>query len=261
MVIWIGTAGYSYDDWIGPVYPLNMKKKDMLEYYSGFFSMVEINFTYYQIPNPFIFAQFIKKTPPGFRFVVKAHRSFTHDRIKEEIKGHTFCQALEPLQAEGRLGAVLLQFPWSFKNNQENRDYLKWVVTCLPDLQLVVEFRHVSWIKKPIFTLLSHLQLGYVCVDEPPLKELVPPVVATTSSTGYLRFHGQNQKSWWRPKKPYERYNYLYSQEELEEWLPGIEKLKAGCTNLYVSFNNHYQGKAFQNAKTLTTLLGLEEKK
>lgn len=259
-MLWIGTAGYSYDDWIGPVYPHNIKKKEMLQYYAQFFSMVEVNFTYYQVPNPFIFAQFLKKTPPGFTFVVKAHRSFTHERKKEEKKGEAFCAALAPLQGEDRLGAVLLQFPWSFKNNQENREYLKWVVTCFPEMDLVVEFRHASWIKKPIFTLLSHLQVGYVCVDEPQLEGLVPPVTVTTSPIGYLRFHGRNQKDWWQPKKAYQRYNYLYSQEELTQWLPGIERLKKESSRLYISFNNHYQGKAFQNARTLMTLLGLEEK-
>lgn len=254
---WIGTAGYSYDDWIGPVYPVDIKKKDMLEHYARFFSMVEMNFTYYQIPNPFIFLQLLKKTPKDFIFVVKAHRSFTHDRKKEEIKSEDFCKALEPLRNESRLGAVLLQFPYSFQNNQKNRDYIKWVASLFPKDDLVVEFRHVSWIKEPIFILLEYLQVGYVCVDEPSLKGLVPPVVRSTSSIGYLRLHGRNNKRWWRPKKSYERYNYLYSEEEIEEWIPGIEKLQKETSRVYISFNNHYQGKAFQNALTLKKLLDL----
>lgn len=256
-MIWIGTAGYSYEDWVGPVYPIHVKKKDMLEHYARFFSMVEINFTYYQIPNPFIFSQFLKKTPHDFMFVVKAHRSFTHDRKKEEIKSKDFISALEPLCQENRLGAVLLQFPWSFQNNQENRDYLKWVVSLFPKQDLVVEFRHVSWIKKPIFALLEHLKVGYVCVDEPSLKGLVPPVVMVTSSIGYLRFHGRNKEKWWRPNQAYERYNYLYNEEELLEWEPKISELKERASRVYISFNNHYQGKAFANAKTMMKILGL----
>lgn len=256
-MIWVGTAGYSYEDWIGPIYPVTMKKKDMLEYYARYFSMVEINFTYYQIPNPFIFVQFLKKTPPGFVFVVKAHRSFTHSYQKEEEKIEDFCKALEPLEKEDRLGAILFQFPFRFSNNQVNRDYLKWLVHQFHQ-ELVVEFRHASWIKKPIFTLLEYLKVGYVCVDEPDLPGLVPPVVMATSPTGYLRFHGRNQEKWWHPKKAYERYNYLYRQEELEEFLPKVAELKKSCSRIYVSFNNHYQGKAFRNAQTFMSLLALE---
>ena len=155
------------------------------------------------------------------------------------------------------LGCVLAQFPWSFKHTPENERFLETVRDELPDLPVVVEFRNAAWIRDETFDRLRDLGLGCCCVDEPRLHGLVPPFAVATAPVGYVRFHGRNAAKWWRHEHAWERYDYLYSQEELAEWVPRIREIAAQAEKTYVFFNNHYEGKAGQNARQLAELLNL----
>jgi uncharacterized protein YecE (DUF72 family) len=258
MGVRIGTSGFSYDDWRGFFYPEALPKREMLAYYAGRFPTVEVNATYYQIPPPTTFSQMARKVPRGFRFAVKAHRDMTH---AEEFLPESFQQfraAVEPLREAEMLGCVLGQFPWSFKATPQNRAALERFRAELPDLPVVIEFRNAGWVSEETFALLRELGFGFCGVDEPRLKGLMPQVVKATSPIGYVRFHGRNAAKWWQHEQAYERYDYLYTEDELAEWVPRIEELADETQETFVFFNNHYQGKAGQNAQMLALLLSLE---
>lgn len=254
----IGTAGYSYEDWRGVYYPEDLDKKEMLSFYSREFSFTEVNSTYYAMPNRFMLYHMQAKTPDHFQFVIKAYRGMTHKREDNEQHFLDFKEALQPLIEKGKLGCVLAQFPTSFRNKDENRDYLKDFKERMGDIPVVIEFRHEEWIDERIFELLEEEELGYVCVDEPQFKTLVPPVVRATSRIGYVRFHGRNYKKWWHHKETYERYNYLYTEEELKDWVPKIEKLADRTEKTFVSMNNHYRAQAVINGRMLREMLEVE---
>lgn len=257
-MIRIGTSGFSYDDWKGHFYPRSVKRADMLSYYAGVFPTVEINTTYFGLPGPGVMAQMVRKVPPGFDFSVKANREMTHSgRFQPEVFAQ-FRETVAPLRDEAMLGCVLAQFPWSFKATPENRGYLEALREALEGMPVVVEFRNADWIEAPTFALLRSLGLGFCCVDEPRLRGLVPPVSTATSSIGYVRFHGRNAEKWWNHKEALERYNYLYSTPELEEWTAPITQLSAQTQTTYVYFNNHFEGKAGQNARLLAELLKVD---
>lgn len=255
-MIHIGTSGFSYKDWIGHYYPEGTASKDMLAFYAREFATCELNFTYYRQPDPKTLARMADKVPPGFIFTVKAYREMTHEREKASAaEFSTFAQGLQPLIEAGKFGCVLLQFPWAFKPSAENRAYLEACRERLGDLPAAVEFRNVAWIKDETFALLRSLELGFCCVDQPQLKGLLPPVAESTASVAYVRFHGRNAAKWWQHDEAWERYNYSYSREELQEWLPKIEKLNRAAETTYIFTNNHYQGQAVDTARQLKLLL------
>jgi uncharacterized protein YecE (DUF72 family) len=259
MQTFIGTSGYSYVDWCGPFYPSALDKNKMLEYYAKEFSFTEINSSYYHLPSPRLFVQLSKKTPEDFIFTVKAYKSLTHEReesVKEDTK--KFCFALEPLLVAGKLGAVLLQFPYSFHNQEKNRHYLADLREIFTKaIPVVIEFRHYSWAKKATWDFLRSLDLGYVCVDAPKLRGLVGQETVCTTEIAYVRFHGRNSAKWWEHKNSYERYDYLYSEEEIREWAPKIQNLDKEAKQVFVAFNNHYRGQAVQNARMMREMLKL----
>jgi uncharacterized protein YecE (DUF72 family) len=164
---------------------------------------------------------------------------------------------MEPLVERGMLGCVLGQFPWSFKATPQNREALEQFRAALPELPVVIEFRNSGWVSEETFALLRELEMGFCCVDEPRLKGLMPPVVQATSPIGYVRFHGRNAAKWWQHEQAYERYDYLYTEDELAEWVPKIRELAEETERTYLFFNNHYEGKAGQNAQMLARLLNL----
>lgn len=253
----VGTSGYSYIDWRGPFYPSALEKNKMLAYYATEFSFTEINSSYYHLPSPYLFVQLVKKSPENFIFTVKAYKSLTHERqesVKEDAK--KFNSSLEPLLAAGKLGAVLLQFPYSFHNREKNRQYLAGLRELFTaDIPIAAEFRHHSWAKEAVWGFLRSLEIGYVCVDEPELRGLVGREAVCTAKTAYVRFHGRNSANWWNHKQSYERYDYLYSEEEIKEWTPRIKNLGKEAKQVFVAFNNHYRGQAVQNAKMMRELL------
>lgn len=255
-MIYIGTAGFSYQDWKGHFYPADQDKRYMLEYYSTHFPVVEVNSTWHALPSPRTLLSMARRTPDRFHFVVKAYQGLTHRYQDNEEDFRRFLEVIRPLEDYGKLGCVLAQFPWGFKNTPANRDYLRRLRELLPGRELVVEFRHEGWITDETLELLRELNMGFCCVDEPRLKGLVRPHVFLTSRIGYVRFHGRNYEAWWdRSRESWERYDYLYSEDELREWVPGLLELDRGAERTYAIFNNHYRGKAPRNAVMLASLL------
>jgi len=253
-MIHIGTSGYSFKDWKGTFYPVKITSAEMLEFYSRHFKVVEINATYYAILKPRIFENMAERTPEDFRFIVKANSGMTHERTDNESVFHQFEDSIQPLVEAGKLKGILAQFPWSFKNDERNRKYLRTYKDRLPEYPLIVEFRHISWITEPLFGFLRELGISYCAVDEPNLPGLVPPKVMITTDPGYVRFHGRNEKTWWAGDSS-QRYNYLYSEQELKEWVPKIKQLAASTQETYVFFNNCHAGQAAKNAKTMQDML------
>lgn len=253
--IYIGTSGYSYDDWVGPIYPEDVKKTDWLKYYAErLFHCTEINYTYYRLPAARTLKAMADKTPPGFQFTVKASQELTHGRDDPDAF-EKFTSALWPLLEADKFGCVLAQFPTSFHNTPENQDYLRRLRDRLSDLPTVVEFRNREWIEDDVFELLRECGLGFCAVDQPQFKTLVPPIAWVTGPIAYVRFHGRNYAKWWSHAESYERYDYQYSEEELGEWVPKIEKMAAESDKLFAFANNHYQGQAVSTAQQISRLL------
>lgn len=260
-MILVGTSGYSYKDWVGVFYPPDTSKKMMLNYYAKHFNTVEVNSTYYALPTKRLIDGLISKGGPKMIYSIKAHQEITHIRGNGLEILNDFLDRIQPLVDKKKLGCILFQFPWSFVNNSENRKYLYLLRQEALNYPVVVEFRNVSWAKEPVFKFLEELNYGYCCVDQPRLKGLMPPIVRVTSNIGYIRFHGRNAKNWWKHNEPHERYDYLYSEEELKEWVPKILEMESKCDKVFVYMNNHYLGKAVKNAKMLISLLKSAKRK
>jgi uncharacterized protein YecE (DUF72 family) len=258
-VIRIGTSGFSYADWKGTFYPENIKQKDMLAYYAGQFDTVEINSSFYVIPGEKSFAGMANKTPEDFEFVVKAHKDMTHSEKLDKTIFNRFVGSISPLQSAGKFGCVLTQFPWSFKCTPENKDKLHEFKSYIGDVPTVVEFRNAGWVNDESFVLLADLKFGFCCVDEPKLKGLMPPIAVATSDIGYIRFHGRNTEKWWDHEQAHERYDYMYTEAELMDWMPKIMDMTGKVEKVYIYFNNHYKGKSAANAKMIARMLGLLE--
>jgi uncharacterized protein YecE (DUF72 family) len=256
-MILIGTSGFSYDDWKGFFYPEDLDKRDMLAYYASQFPAVEVNSTYYTIPGPGAFYGMARKTPPDFKFTVKVHKDMTHAEETDRGVFRTFAKSIHPLVEQGKLGCVLAQYPWGFKPSEAAHGRLRELRDELADAPTVVEFRNAAWVTPQTFELLRELHLGFCCVDEPNLRGLVPAVAAATSPVGYVRFHGRNAARWWNHEHAWERYDYLYTEEELSQWVPKVQSLAAKTDVTYLFFNNHYQGKSAQNAKMFAKMLSL----
>jgi uncharacterized protein YecE (DUF72 family) len=257
-MIFIGTSGFSYDDWKGHFYPERTSKQNMLGYYAAHFNAVEINSTYYTIPSAASFVGMDRKTPPGFTFVVKAHQNMTHTKQDDPGAFEAFRASIGPIVESGKLGCILAQYPWSFRNIPANVERLQEFRERVGGLPAVVEFRNAEWIEDETFARLRELDLGFCCVDEPQLKGLMPPVAVATSNIGYVRFHGRNFEKWWQHDQPHERYDYLYSEEELSEWTPRVKQLEQATDRMYVFFNNHFHGNSAQNAQQFAKMLGVK---
>ncbi|HOG47298.1 MAG TPA: DUF72 domain-containing protein [Anaerolineae bacterium] len=254
-MIYVGTSGYSYDDWVGPFYPPGLPKREWLPFYAREFAATEVNYTYYRLPVARTMAAMAEKTPPGFVFTVKASQELTHGREDPDAAFAAFRAGLVPLAEAGKLGCVLAQFPYSFHATGENRDYLRLFRERMDGLATVIEFRNRAWVQEATFDLLRELGLGYCCVDEPRLPGLIPPLAVATGPIAYVRFHGRNAKKWWQHENAYERYDYTYAEEELREWGPKIRALDAAAEATFVFANNHWQGQAVTTARQLRLLL------
>lgn len=257
MNIRIGTSGYSYDAWKGCFYPHGTKSADQLSYYATCFPAVELNTTYYGMPTPGMLERMAERVPPGFEFTVKAHQDLTHSGRYLPASFAQFREALQPLQERGMLGCVLAQFPFSFRRSRSNEEYLSRVREQLADIPVVVEFRNAEWVNEATFARLRDLDLGFCCVDEPRLPGLMPSVIEATTSVGYIRFHGRNSEKWHKHEKASERYNYLYSRDELVEWVPGVQQVAGQTEKTYVFFNNCHSDQAPRNAWMLAELLNV----
>jgi uncharacterized protein YecE (DUF72 family) len=253
--ILVGTSGYSYDDWVGRFYPEGTARQDFLSLYAREFSVVELNFSYYQQPNPRTLDRMLSVTTPDFSFTLKAHRSMTHE-IGEtwERDIDVFRAGIQPLVDAGRLAAVLLQFPYSFAYTAESRSRLSTLCGKLDGLPLAVEFRKSEWLREAVLEGLRERGVALVSVDEPALPKLLPPITETTGGFGYVRFHGRNKEAWWTGDNA-SRYDYLYDSSELGEWVQRIRAIIERVPVLLLFFNNHWRGNAAQNAREMRLLL------
>jgi len=264
---------------------------DRLRYYAAHFDTVEVDSSFYGLPTPATARSWAERTPPGFVFHVKAFGMMTRHGVRadrlpaslrtahdleldsrgrvthpsEALRGEVFAlfsDALEPLRTAGKLGVVLLQFPPYFVANRANREYISRSVDLLAPDRVAVEFRHASWVEpeeaRTTFGLLTSLGASYVCVDEPRMDgpTILPPLTAATSEISYARFHGRNAATWnARTGSAAERFKYLYSTQELMEWVEPVRQLQAETTTTYLMFNNCYADYAPRNAQQMLSLL------
>ena len=254
-MLYTGTSGFSYDDWVGNFYPVGMPKHKWLSYYAREFNTCEINSTFYAIPKPANMRAMSEKTGQGFLFSIKANQEMTHQRQDNAAVFEAFLKILEPIITAGKLGCVLAQFPYNFRLNRANWDYLKIFRERLGELPVAIEFRNAQWLRDEVFGWLRHLGLGFCCVDEPNLPNLLPPVAEATSEVSYVRFHGRNRDKWWQHEQAYERYDYSYTAEELSEWLPKIKKLDSISEKTFVFANNHWRAQAVSTIRQLRKML------
>jgi len=254
-MIHVGTSGFKFDDWKGAFYPPDVKQKDWLNYYGERFNCLEVNATYYRLLHPATFFHMTNKVPDAFLFTVKAYRSLTHEPgTDNEADFATFLESVQPLIQAEKFGCLLAQFPTSFHNTPGSRDYLSSLCDHFSDHPLVIEFRNREWVKDEVFDFLTERQVGWCAVDEPQFRSLMPPIVRATSPIGYVRFHGRNYKKWWSGDSK-QRYDYLYSGEELQEWVPKIRGLAEQTDRVYVFMNNCFQAQAAKNAVEMRSLL------
>ena len=254
-MIYLGTSGFSYNDWVGNFYPVGTPKGEWLTYYAREFNTCEVNSTYYALPKPSNLKAMAEKTKEGFLFSIKANQEMTHKREDNASVFRFFYQALEPIISAGKLGCILAQFPYSFKPNRSSWDYLRLFRERLGELPVIIEFRNAQWLSSEMFDWLRHLDLGFCCVDEPQLPNLLPPLAEATSKIGYIRFHGRNSAKWWQHEHAYERYDYSYTPQELSEWLPRIHKLDSTAEKTFIFANNHWRGQAVSTIRQLRVML------
>ena len=254
----IGPAGWSYKDWEGTVYPPHGSKFDHLAYLASFFDTIEINSPFYRIPPPTNPKSWIRRVEsnPDFKFTTKIYRGFTHESVKsspDDVKN--FRKYLDPLLEADRLGAVLLQYPWSFKNSPESIEKLEKVFKDFDGYPLALEVRHASFQNEEFTGFLSAHNVSWVNVDQPLFSDSVKPADTVTGPVAYVRLHGRNYEKWFAHQESWERYNYLYSKNELEPWVRRIESM-ARSKETYVITNNHFRGQAIVNAADLKEALG-----
>jgi uncharacterized protein YecE (DUF72 family) len=262
-VIRFGPAGWEYRDWAGIVYPRPAPRGfDALRYLAAWFDTVEVNSTFYRSFEAGPARRWAERVEgrPGFRFAAKVWRRFTHEREQlpgagEVAEGRA---ALDALREEGRLGAALLQFPWSFKRSEENEEWLRAVFRMLAGLPLVLEVRHASWDAADFLAELGEAGVGIVNVDQPMFPNSMGPSARATSPVAYVRVHGRNFRDWFREGAGRDaRYDYLYRADELRPWAARVRTLdeSAGRPDVYVVTNNHFEGKAVANAKMLEAMV------
>jgi uncharacterized protein YecE (DUF72 family) len=254
-MLYLGTSGFSYQDWAGIFYPQGMSRRDWLVYYAREFNALELNSTYYALPKPSILESMINKTGEGFLFSIKANQEMTHQRQQDKKVFEAFINVLKPFIHTNKLGCVLAQFPFSFGASRQNYHYLALFREWLKDLPLVVEFRNVQWLKPEVFDWLRQHNLGFCCVDEPQLPNLLPPLAEVTSDIGYVRFHGRNAAKWWQHQHAYERYDYTYSVEELKGWLPRISQVNNLAEKTFIFANNHWRGQSVGTIRQLRMMV------
>jgi uncharacterized protein YecE (DUF72 family) len=256
----IGPAGWSYKDWEGIVYPQKPGAKfDPLEYLARFFNTIEINSSFYRPFTAATATSWARRVAAAidFTFTAKLHRVFTHERGKATAEDEKQVrEGMDALANAGKLGAVLLQFPWSFKNTDDDRLYLAKLLERFKEYPLVLEIRHSSWNNPQIYEWLEDVGVGICNVDQPLFARSIKPAAITSGQVGYVRLHGRNYQDWFREKAPRDdRYNYLYSLDELEPWIERIKEIAAKTKEAYVITNNHFRGQAVVNALEIKSVI------
>jgi uncharacterized protein YecE (DUF72 family) len=275
MALYVGTAGWSYPGgegrWDGVFYPGTLADKEKLAYYAQFFNAVEINSSFYRPPNAQAAKAWAAKVPAEFRFTAKIWQKFTHPKMFEEATGKPatlrdddfdlFVGGVEPLASAGKLGALLAQFPASFKADPGNLDYLTDLVRrfAAGGFPLAVELRHRGWTDDQqlgplVRALFEEEGVAWTMIDEPKFRTSIRDV-PLTSRIGYFRFHGRNFAQWWHHDVAEDRYNYLYPAAEQAELTAEVAEVAERTENTFVFYNNHYRAKAVVNALQLRASL------
>ena len=253
----VGTCGYSYTEWADSgFYPPGTRTTAMMPLYARSFSVVELNYTWYQMARAEAIARMVEKAPPQLRFAAKLTRTMTHER-EDDWRGQLqqFRRGIAPLA--GRLLAVLIQLPPDFERSTGNRRYLANLLDGLQGLPVAVEFRHASWAVDPVFAELERRAVSLVTVDAPPLPGLFPPLdVVTNPRLLYVRFHGRNGVGW-RSGNMQKKFDYDYSAGELRQWCDRVLRpMAARAERGIIFFNNHVRAQAPRNARLLVEILG-----
>jgi uncharacterized protein YecE (DUF72 family) len=268
----IGTAGWSYKDWEGIFFPSGMqrRKQHPLEYLARFFDTTEINTSFYGPLKPELAKLWCRKIAPvnhNFLFTAKLYRAFTHSPIAvmeptsaatirptDEDESRTR-EGLDAIASEGRLGALLIQFPVSFKNTSLNREYLERLLRQFIEYPRVVEVRHSSWNDAATLAAFDQKNVGFCNIDQPVLGRSLSPTEHVTGAIGYVRLHGRNYEQWFDSDNRNDRYNYLYNERELASWKERIASVAGRAQTTYVITNNHFESKAGVNALELKAMV------
>jgi uncharacterized protein YecE (DUF72 family) len=243
--ILLGTSGWSYREWIGPLYAKG--EKSMLKAHSKIFKTAEINSTFYAYPSKGTVMGWVRYTPEDHVFCAKLPKKITHDKKLELDKGigedlYNYCNLIRPLLLNGKLGALLIQLPpkYSF-----DLDHLEAFFKILPsEFRFAIEFRNLSWMRDETWNLLEKYRVAYTNVDEP----LLPPEVHVTADFAYFRWHGHGTRPW---------FDYRYKKEELEPWVPKVKQAASKVTKVFGYFNNHFHGYAVENCLQVLEMLGV----
>ena len=265
-----GTAGWSYKDWEGVFYPSGMQHRKMhpLEYLARFFDTTEINTSFYgpikaQLAK--VWCRKVAAVNPHFLFTAKLYRAFTHSPVMGPTSAATIRptdddeartrEGLDVLANDGRLGALLIQFPLSFKNTSLNREYLDRLLRQFIEYPRVVEVRDSSWDNAETLASFAHQHVAFCNIDQPVLGNSLAPTDHVTAPLAYVRLHGRNYDEWFDSDNRDDRYNYLYNERELAGWKERIETVAAKAETTYVITNNHYESKAGVNALELRAMV------
>lgn len=258
-MIRIGTAGFSYKDWEGKVYPSPKPKGfDPLAFLAGMFPTIEMNVTFYRVPTAANVEKWLASVAAhrDFRFTFKLYRGLTHDTEDETLP--QFLDALEPCREAGKLGAILLQFPFYFRNTAETRARVATLAEGLEGWPCAIEVRDRSWLLPAALQFLHERGLSLCDIDICQTRTSIPPGSWTTGPVGYVRFHGRNRDAWFDSRATVaQKYDYLYSPEELRPWALRVREIADSTEATYVIMNNHFAGKAVANAIHLLRLLGM----
>jgi uncharacterized protein YecE (DUF72 family) len=277
----IGTSGWSYPSgqgtWNGVFYPVRPGRRqkgaprfDELAFYAAHFDTVEVNSSFYRPPTPDTVRTWIARTPPGFEFSVKLYQKFTHPEMFARSTGadpsrlgqqdvDAFRAVLDPLADAGKLGAVLAQFPPSFKYEPEAAGYLEWLLRSFAAFPVAVELRHRSWSDAAgeVVALLDAHRAAWAHIDEPKFRSSVRQALSGGSgSFYYLRLHGRNAAEWWNHDTTEDRYNYLYAAHELEPFAETARRVSREEKKAYLYANNHFSAKSVASAAILKHQLG-----
>ena len=290
----VGTSGWHYPGgegrWNGTFYPAKRPRGfDELRFYADRFNTVEVNATFYRQPEAAMSRKWLDRTPDSFLFSIKLYQKFTHPEMYLKRPGSTdwdvtggdidlFRSGLDPIASSGRLGALLMQFPSSFHATPDARDYVTWLLRAMHDYPCAVEFRHKSWSDPSADTIhrLDDCGATLVQIDEPFAQwrpaasaladgTFAPGTLAPSTShvarrtrapLVYFRLHGRNAAQWWEHEKAEDRYNYQYSDAELQPFADEIKEEVALEKRVLVYFNNHFSAKAVANADVLKNQLG-----
>jgi uncharacterized protein YecE (DUF72 family) len=252
MEVWIGTSGYSYTDWVGDFYPAGLPSGRMLNFYSRFFPLVELNFTFYRPPTGSMLAHLAGQTPPGFQFLVKLPRTISHEQSPRDVSG--FRDAVEELRKRKKLLGLLCQLPQSTHREKRSLAWLETLGREFAGLHLAVEFRHRSWASRGLPEWMVQNNLDLVAVDAPDIAALFPRGWTQSGRRAYVRLHSRNTGNWYQSDK--ERYDYQYSDAELGEWVRDLAGAESRTDQALLLFNNCHRGQAVANARRMVALVG-----